>query len=621
MQFWKPRAKRLAAWVCALALCCGMMPAAVAAEEPGIATPETAAAAPAEPEATETPAATETPEATEAPEVTETPEATEAPEVEPESEAVATAPAEITALAVAYNGTNVAAEYNGSYVVQGAKTNDLSDYTVSITLSEGGAFAATPAGTTLENGDFYVVAATEDTATLRFALSPFPSTMDEDQLDLTLTRGDDGVWSGGFAGADGVNLGVLVTYLAQYDIQLVAGALGEGSAARPILLNQDAGSVMLLFCAPDAVVNTVTYQIGAAAYTWKVLNGMPMPLPAFALGEGETLAGWYTDAAFENAVAEGATVTGDTTLYAKVTGGEEPGPTPDPDDPDDTVAAFVAALKAGDDVTINSLDKWEAFVENAANTRRYQLVTLATDINCGGATYDAMTFNGSFDGGNHKISNASFRAVTMTNGEKSSGMFASLGYGQVVANLVLENITAKSSSNYAGVLVGFADGYNTDRTLIQNVQVYGGSASGYTAGGVVGFNRNSEVRYCSSRDTTVTGLANGGGVVGLNNCLVDCCFSTSTPTALPSLLGGSAGGVNGKNVRGGHSEYCWAYMTVTGATKDGGGTDVNPVVVDPNVDDITTFDDKGLTQECWTEGDYVTTPVDFDQAVVRYTFS
>ena len=50
MRFWKPHAKRLAAMVCALALCAGMLPTAAWAEDAApTPTPEAGEKAPAEP--------------------------------------------------------------------------------------------------------------------------------------------------------------------------------------------------------------------------------------------------------------------------------------------------------------------------------------------------------------------------------------------------------------------------------------------------------------------------------------------------------------------------------------------------------------------------------------------
>ena len=170
---------------------------------------------------------------------------------------------------------------------------------------------------------------------------------------------------------------------------------------------------------------------------------------------------------------------------------------------------------------------------------------------------------------------------------------------------------------YSAPLAGLADGTSSQRVLIQNVQVRNSSASGRTAAGVVGFTRNTTVRYCSSRDTTITGLANGGGIVGINNAKVEYCYSTTSPTALPSFLGGNTGGVVSKNVRGGYTEYCWATMAVVGAS-DSGGTNIGALEVSatsmPSV-----FTAAGFTQSCWAIG--IGTATDFNYSNVEFDFS
>ena len=164
---------------------------------------------------------------------------------------------------------------------------------------------------------------------------------------------------------------------------------------------------------------------------------------------------------------------------------------------------------------------------------------------------------------------------------------------------------------------GMADGWSGDEVLIQNVQVRNCGVSGRSAGGVIGFARNADVIFCSSRDTRVTGVANGGGVVGLSNTVVQFCYSTSTPTALPSILGGCAGGVVGKNVRGAYTDYCWAMMDVVGGGGENPGEDINPLVVTasmrPNI-----FTSSGFNQECWVAGTGAAT--DFDYTYIKYIF-
>lgn len=105
--------------------------------------------------------------------------------------------------------------------------------------------------------------------------------------------------------------------------------------------------------------------------------------------------------------------------------------------------------------------------------------------------------------------------------------------------------------------------------------------------------------------------------MGLNNAHVEFCFSTSTPTALPTLIGGSAGGVIGKSVRGGNSNYCWAYMDVVGATKDGAGQELNSLVASNSMSYIS-FRLAGFNQVCWSAGTGM--PADFNSNIVEYDF-
>lgn len=440
----------------------------------------------------------------------------------------------------------------------------------------------------------------------------------EDEYALTLTNTSGTTWTGGFASAD-MTVGALGTALAGRSIQVAPGALGANSPAQSILVNQDVSEVMLVLCAPNTAVYTVNYVVNGSTITWDLPAGMAMPTPNVNLTGNQSIA-WYTDAEFTTAVAADATVSGDTTLYANITGSApDPDPNPDPNPDEDD---FYTALTTGQTATIADLNDWNTFVEYADEAVAGQLIKLGDDINCGGAVYDSLTLAGNFDGCGNTISNATFRAVNSGyyNSTESdivcSGMFARLGAGQTVANLTLDNITAQYASTYSAPLAGLADGTSSQRVLILNVQVRNSSANGRTAAGVVGFIRNTTVRYCSSRDTTITGLANGGGVVGINNAHVEYCYSTSTPTAL-TFLGGSVGGVISKNVRGGNNNYCWAYMQVVGAEEDGPGQNLNSLEANASMS-YETFYNNGFTQYCWTMSD--NGPAEFDPDEVSYNF-
>ena len=517
---------------------------------------------------------------------------------------------EVTDMSIVYNGydaTITKTESNGSFLFTASGGTEVVDYTTTVTLSSDAVFTATTPG----EGDLYVSAVGDNTVTLKFNLTVGGVNINTDQFALTLEKQENNVWTGGFSNAGDLTLETLAGYLTNQNIQLTAGALGANSPAQDILVNMDDENVMLVLCAPGVAVYTVDYVVDeSTTITWKLPAGAEIPAIAVEPSGSQEFKGWYTDSTLNNALASGTTVTGNTTLYAKITGGAA------------SSGNFYDDLTHGRTATIEDQADWETFVENADKAVAGQLVILGENINCNGATYDSLTFKGNFNGNGKTISNATFRAVDSayyTSSENDivcSGMFAALGAGQIVANLTLANVTAEYASTYSAVLAGLADGTSANPVLIQNVQVRGGSASGRTAAGVVGFTRNTTVKYCSSIGTTITGLANGGGIVGINNAKVEFCYSTTSPTALPSFLGGSTGGVVSKKVRGGWAEFCWSSMTVVGES-DSGGTDKNLLVVDATTP-VSTYEANGFTQDCWNLA--VGTATTFDTSEVEYIF-
>lgn len=232
------------------------------------------------------------------------------------------------------------------------------------------------------------------------------------------------------------------------------------------------------------------------------------------------------------------------------------------------------------------------------------------DIDCGGATYTTLTFAGNFDGQNKTISNAKFSPAAgayadgFTESITCCGLFNSLHTTQKIVNLKLDSISTTGSTltDYSGALAGVIDGTVVNgepQALIQNVQVTNCSISGRSAAGVVGFCRGATVKFCSSKDSTISGLANGGGIVGLVSGymgIVTNCYSTTAPTAL-TFMNGSAGGVAGKLVRGGNTNTCWSTMTVVG-NPDAGSASNN--VLAGSSTQRTEFLSNGFETTYWT---------------------
>lgn len=509
------------------------------------------------------------------------------------------------------NNTVTKGTVAGSYIFTAPGDSAVTDYSITATLGSGAELTAT----TPNDNELYVASVDSTTAQLKFRVKVNDEYLsDNDMFTLTLTSADGGTtWTGGFTNAALLTLDSLADSISNFDISLAAGALGAGSASRDLLVNMDDVNVMMVLCAPDTTVYTVTYMVENSAIEWELPAGMNMPTPQLDLDAGESVT-WYTDANHQNVLDANAIVEANTTIYADITSSSvDPDPDPDPE-PD-----FLTALKNGDDVTIDSTEDWNLFVQNSASTQAGQVVTLDTNINCQGASYESLKFYGDFNGGNNTISNATFEATSDTpSGESCCGMFATLRYGQTIANLKLVNIEVEYAGEYAGTLVGMADGYSNDRVHIQNVQVSGGSVSGRSAGGIAGFTRNTDIIYCSSQGTSITGIANGGGIVGINNAKVELCFSTTSPTALPSVFGGSTGGVVAKNVRGGRAVNSWCYEEdVEGATDQGGENTGSRQVPEGTI--FLIFKSMGFTQPCWVES--TTLPADFDSLTVTLNFN
>lgn len=481
---------------------------------------------------------------------------------------------------------------NGNFVMTLPGTTMVTACTLTVTADTAINWNPTPHAT----NDLYVSNATEDSVTLNFDINENDVDLNGSIYALTLTpNADKTVWTGTFGnGFNNTSLANLATMFGDREVQLAPDAIGEGSQARRFLVNQYGDKVAMALCVPDAAIYTVTYHVNDITnFSVKLAAGMTIPEPVVTLASNQTLDGWYEDASYTTALVSGTTASKDMDIYAKVTTA-----------PLTEEETMIAALEARETVEIDDLTTWEIFVRNAEKAQPGGLVKLTGNIDCQNATYDPLDFAGNFDGGNKTISNATFRSIASSYNSSSendiycSGLFASIGPGQIIANLKLDHITAQSSQTYAGVLAGLVDGSGSNRALIQNIQVSNSSATGRSAAGVTGFLRNATVKYCSSKTTTITGVANGGGIVGINNAVVSNCYSTTSPTAL-TIMGGKKGGVVSKDVRGGRAEYCWATMKVVGDESDGGGACT--FILD-SVNSRTTasaFDTAGFKAPVW----------------------
>lgn len=487
---------------------------------------------------------------------------------------------------------NVADPTGGSLCLFIPSVANLAGASVSLTTSEAVTFQAT---TEAQTGELYASSASDGSVTLRFAINTGTVDMNTDAYSINLTSTDNINWTGSFSSGFDMTADTLAAALNLAGTTLRAGTMrnstGVANTASAIYCNADAGNIQLVICDPAVSKYDVVYHYGSEAYTWSVPAGAKLVqaiLPSNLIVEN-----WYTDAAFTTQAVFGGTVNANADVYAKLITAED-------------VSGFAAGLQNNDAVLyIRNMEDWTSFVNNASQVTSSQRVELMNDIDCANASYSPLVFAGDFNGNNKTISNATFNA----NGDYS-GMFKNIGGGQKICNLTLSNITAKYAT-YAGALGGSAGG----NALIQNVQVRDCAVSGRSAGGLVGLTDYCTIQYCSSRGGTVTGIANGAGIVAINYATVIDCYSTVSPTALSSS---GRGGIVGKNLESGSVTWSWCtYSTVAGTL---GTNDAdNTVSVTSTSPSKNTMKQWGSERNCWLFAAGSNT--DFNQTAVTYLFS
>lgn len=407
----------------------------------------------------------------------------------------------------------------------------------------------------------------------------------------------DGIhWTGtGSASMPGVTdlpVGALANELANTGLTVAAGVLVAGerqSAAGTITINQDSEKVYLYLYPASVAAYTVTYQFGDSSYAFTVPAGSSLVNVQVPAMSGQTFGGWCTDAACETPADLTQPVTANVTLYGAYT-------------PDETETSFDAALDAVLEggtaayLPIATVEDFETFVARASEVPAGQLVQLQNDLDLTNKTYSSISgFQGDFNGGNHTITGAEFTAVG-----QNAGMFATLGAGQVVANLTLDGITVSAlTKDYAGTLVGSAGGTESagsGQVTIQNIHVTDCTARGRTAGGIAGFIIWTDVKYCSVQSGTINGVVNGGGIVGISYNNVTDCYSKVEPTALMR-----SGGIVGNNLDTvAFVTHCWCVDDkIT-------GNNVAETYVVGCVSDVSRqttkaqFDNAGFSETIWT---------------------
>lgn len=293
-------------------------------------------------------------------------------------------------------------------------------------------------------------------------------------------------------------------------------------------------------------IYTVTYICNSETFVWKAPDNSVITYPIYPQYSTLNFAGWYLDEDYNDPVPADYRVTGNVTVYAKYEPKEE--------------STFAERLVDPNvkEVTIETKDDFEVFANQASDAGANKLVRLGLDLDFTGdeaadKTFQAITYKGNFDGGGHTITGATF-----TPNGNNAGMFASIGRGQIIANLNLDQITVQYAQN-AGALVGSVsansgDTPQGDRPIIQNIQVTHSVVNGQNAGGIMGYTLVTTIQYCSASDTTVAGFVNSGGIAAQSYSDINDCYTKNV--TLESLLGYN-GGIVANPLDGSDVIHCW----------------------------------------------------------------
>ena len=176
-------------------------------------------------------------------------------------------------------------------------------------------------------------------------------------------------------------------------------------------------------------------------------------------------------------------------------------------------------------------------------------------------TSTSSSFQGTFDGNDHKITN-----FTINGGSNNDflGLFGQIGNGGLVKNLGIENFTV-SSSLISYNIGGLSGGNSGNIIACYSAGVVSGSSNSQYVGGLVGSNSSGTITACHAIGA-VSGSQYVGGLVGYNNSggSIINCYSTGAVSGSQYV-----GGLVGSNSSG-TITACYATGTVSGPQYVGG---------------------------------------------------
>ena len=237
------------------------------------------------------------------------------------------------------------------------------------------------------------------------------------------------------------------------------------------------------------------------------------------------------------------------------------------------------ATKAQTSIDIGTVDELKAFRDavNSGNSYAGTTVNLTADLDLSSeanwkpignlVAYPSQSFNGTFNGNNHTISNLTCNDNTPNHAV--AGLFGSVVNG-TIKDLIVKDVNI-TSTHFAGGIVA----YTSNGPTIENCKVVGGTITstpeiingsydnGDKVGGIMGYaTAGSTINNCSVQDVTITAYRDMGGIVGFsagtvtNNTVRDVTvnqdltngYKDSTPTTIGDIIGRDGGATLSNNI-------------------------------------------------------------------------
>ncbi len=234
-------------------------------------------------------------------------------------------------------------------------------------------------------------------------------------------------------------------------------------------------------------------------------------------------------------------------------------------------------------IEISTVDQLKEFRDavNSGNTYAGKTVKLTADLDLSSESnwtpignlvaYPGQSFNGTFDGDGHSISNVTVNDNTPN--YAVAGLFGSVENG-TIKNLTVKNVDL-TSTHYAGGIVA----YTSNGPTIENCKVIGGTIkstpevvdgsydNGDKVGGIMGYaTAGSTINNCTVEGVTITAYRDMGGIVGFsagtvtNNTAINVTvtqdltngYKDPAPTTFGDIIGRDGGATlsNNKVIKG-----------------------------------------------------------------------